>query len=291
MQHQIIDINTNERVLGVLWNVLNDIFGFNITLPDKPVTRSILSTLSRLYDSLGFAAPVVVLKPKLLLQSLCKAGLTLDEKLAPEQITEWQTWLDSLVYLNNVYVQKCHKPAEFGPIAIYEIHHFADFFAEGYETCTYLRLTNEQSSIHCCFFIGKCQLSPSKTLSIPKLELSAAVLAVRLDIMIWKELALNNCSSTFWSDSTAVLQMIRNSNKQFPVFVANRISVIETHTNIDDWMYVPIKQNQADLASYGCAAKTLVQSKLWYLCPEFLWKTEDRWPQGTTPQTLLPEFD
>ena len=134
-------------------------------------------------------------------------------------------------------------------------------------------------------------MAPLKTLSIPKLELSAAVLAVRLDIMIRKELALNNCSSTFWSDSTAVLQVIKNSNKRFPVFVANRISVIETHTNIDDWRYVPSKQNPADLASRGCAAKTLVESKFWYLGPEFLWKTEDYWPQGITPLTHLPEFD
>ena len=291
LQHQIIDINTNERVLGVLWNVLDDTFGFNITLPDKPVTRrGILSTLSRLYDPLGFAAPVV-LKPKLLLQSLCKAGLTWDEKLAPERVTEWQTWLDNLVFLNDVCVQRCFKPAEFGPIATYEIHHFADSSAEAYGACTYLRLTNEQGSIHCCFLIGKCRLAPLKTLSIPKLELSAAVLAVRLDIMIRKELALNNCSSTFWSDSTAVLQMIKNSNKRFPVFVANRISVIESHTNIDDWRYVSSKQNPADLASRGCAAKTLVESKFWYSGPEFLWKTEDYWPQGITPLSHLPEFD
>ena len=160
MQHQIIDINTNERVLGVLWNVLDDTFGFNITLPDKPVTRrGILSTLSRLYDPLGFAAPVV-LKPKQLLQSFCKAGLTWDEKLAPEQVTEWQTWLDNLVFLNDVYVQRCFKPEEFGPIATYEIHHFADFSAEAYGACTYLRLTNEQGSIRCCFLIGECHWHP-----------------------------------------------------------------------------------------------------------------------------------
>ena len=190
--------------------------------------------------------------------------------MAPEQVTEWQTWFDSLIFLNDVYVQRCLKTAEFGPTATYEIHNFADSSAEAYGACTYLRQTNEQGSIHCCFLIGKCRLAPLKTLSIPKLKLSAAVLAVRLDITIRKELALNNCSSTFWSDSTAVLQMIRNSNKRFPVFVANRISVIETHTNIDDWRYVASKQNPADLASRGCAAKTLVESKFWYLGPEFL---------------------
>ena len=38
---EYIDVKTNERVLGVLWNVLIDTFGFNITLPHKPVIEGV----------------------------------------------------------------------------------------------------------------------------------------------------------------------------------------------------------------------------------------------------------
>jgi len=291
LQRQVIDSDTSERVLGVLWNVLDDTFGFNINFPDKPVTRrGILSTLSSLYDPLGFVAPVILI-PKLLLQSLCKAGIGWDEVLTHDQTTEWQAWLSNLSHLNHLHIPRCYKPMDFGIVSTVELHHFADSSAEAYGACSYLRLTSKQGSIHCSLLIGKCRLSPLKVLSIPKLELTAAVLAVRLDIMVRKELRFDACTSTFWSDSTAVLQMIKNSKKRFPVFIANRLSVIETHTNPESWRHVPSQLNPADLASRGCSAKALLKSSSWFSGPDFLWKNEDYWPQGPVLLTPLPELD
>ena len=143
VQQHVIDTSTNERVLGVLWNVSDDTFGFRVALPEKPVTRrGILSTLSSLYDPLGFVAPVT-LHPKLLLQSLCKAGVTWDERLTPEQVANWQTWLNNLADLNEVHIPRCFKPPGFGQITSFQIHHFADSSSEAYGACSYLRLTNE----------------------------------------------------------------------------------------------------------------------------------------------------
>ena len=63
----------------------------------------------------------------------------------------------------------------------------------------------------------------------------ATVLAVKIDQMLQQELTLPNYRSIFWTDSTAVLQMIFNTNKRFPVFVANRLTKIEEHTSTDQW--------------------------------------------------------
>ena len=128
-------------------------------------------------------------------------------------------------------------------------------------------------------------------MSIPKLELTAAVLAVRLDIMLLKELDFDSCVSTFWCDSTAVLQIIRNSTKRFLVFIANRLSVIETHSSPENWRHYPSRLNPADLASRGCSAKTLLKSHYWFSGPEFLWKTEEHWPHGPIPLSPLPLCD
>jgi hypothetical protein len=50
-----------ERALGVEWNVETDVFQFKILHPDKPVTkRGVLSTLSSLYDPIGFVCPVLL---------------------------------------------------------------------------------------------------------------------------------------------------------------------------------------------------------------------------------------
>ena len=154
----------------------------------------------------------------------------------------------------------------------------------------YIRLTNEQGKVHCNLLIGKCRLAPLKTLSIPKLELTAAVLAVRLDILLRKDLKLNNCISTFWSDFTSVLFTIKNSTKRFPVFVANRISIIESHSNATDWRHVPSELNPADLTTRGCSAEALFSSDYWFTGPKFLWQSEEHWPQLPTVFKSTPDL-
>ena len=291
LQHQVINDNSKEMVLGVLWNVSDDTFGLHVTLPERPHTkRGVLSILSSLYDPLGFAAPIT-LGPKLLLQGLCKAGFTWDQSLTMEQINEWETWLKNLKDLNDLCIPKCLEPPDFGLVVKRQIHNFADPSAEAYGACIYLRTVNELGDIHCCLLIGKCRLAPIKTISIPKLELTAAALAVRLDTMIRRELSLDNRSSKFWSDSTAVLQTIKNSKKRFPVFVANRISVIETNSNADDCRYIPSKLNPADLASRGCTVQTLLTTKYWFSGPSFLWQAEELWPCGPVPLKPTNELD
>jgi len=55
------DLLPPERVLGVEWNIENDVFKFCITLKDKPLTRrGILSTVSSIYDPLGFPTPFLL---------------------------------------------------------------------------------------------------------------------------------------------------------------------------------------------------------------------------------------
>ena len=75
-------------------------------------------------------------------------------------------------------------------------------------------------------------MAPIKAVSIPRLELTAAVLSVRLCQMVQKELNLPNCKSVYWTDSTAVLHIIHYETKRFPIFVANRVAVINEHTDI-----------------------------------------------------------
>ena len=60
-----------ERVLGAIWCIESDTFNFRIELKDKPCTRGdILSTISSIYDPLGFIAPVVLVGKKIL-QDIC----------------------------------------------------------------------------------------------------------------------------------------------------------------------------------------------------------------------------
>ena len=111
-------------------------------------------------------------------------------------------------------------------------------------------------------------------MSIPRIELSAAVLSVRLDAFLLKELRFNNGSSTFWSDSMAVLRIIRNSRKRLSVFVANRVSVIERHSGITDWKLVPSSLYPSDIITRSTTFTSFLKCDRWLQGPEFLSDSE-----------------
>ena len=88
-----------------------------------------------------------------------------------------------------------------------------------------MRLVSEEGQIHCSFLVGKSRLAHVKQITIPRLELSAAVLAIKLDQTLREELELTIDESIFWTDSTSVLQYIKNEDRRFYTFVANRLAV------------------------------------------------------------------
>ena len=68
-----------EHALQVQWCIKNDSFNFRITLKDKPCTkRGILSTVSSIFDPLGFVAPIP-LEGKKILQEPCKENTGWDD--------------------------------------------------------------------------------------------------------------------------------------------------------------------------------------------------------------------
>ena len=141
--------------------------------------------------------------------------------------------------------------------------------------------------------MGKARVSPLSTISVPRLELTASVLAAKLDVLIRKELDLTNCTSTIWSDSTAILQTPYNSYKRFPTFIANRVAEIERCVNVICFRFVPTETNLADDANRGLNADDLSKQSKWLHGPQFLWKTKDLWSEGpivlfSVPDEFLP---
>ena len=67
-------------------------------------------------------------------------------------------------------------------------------------------------------------------MTTPRLELSAAVVASRLDKTLLNEIDIPVDESAFWTDSTCVISYIRNNDKRFHTFVANRIAIIHDAT-------------------------------------------------------------
>ena len=83
--------------------------------------------------------------------------------------------------------------------------------------------------------MARNRVAPLKQLSIPRLELQAAILAVRLYYLVKQELTVKVEYTIFWSDSKTVLQYIANESRRFHTFVANRVSEIHDASDLRQW--------------------------------------------------------
>ena len=265
-----LDLNYDElpieRALGVQWCVESDTFRFRITIKDKPLTRrGILSIVSSIYDPLGFAAPFT-LKAKKLLQDLCKdEKLGWDDELPEPYRNRWENWRRELPMLERILVPRCVKPIDFGEVKSRQVHIFSDASSVGYGSVAYLRLCDNENRIHCSFLMGKARLAPIKAVTIPRLELTAATVSVRLGEILKKELDEIFDIVQYHTDSVTVLRYISKDQKRFQVCVANRVQT-------------------ADDASRGVDVKALNEQQRWLRGLRFLWQPEKDWP--TQPSSL-----
>lgn len=81
--------------------------------------------------------------------------------------------------------------------------------------------------VHCALTMRKTRLCPIKVVTIPRLELQAALMSVQLNQFLQVLLGIPLDKSVFWKDSSAVLKYINNESRRFHTFVANRIAVCD----------------------------------------------------------------
>ncbi|XP_026066740.1 uncharacterized protein LOC113048964 [Carassius auratus] len=185
----------------------------------------------------------------------------------------WEAWLRDLHNLSLVKIPRCYVPSTFKDVQQYELHHFSDASVSGYGVCSYLRAVTKSGEVYCTLVMSKARVAPTKVTTIPRLELSAAVVATRTGNLLKRELELDGIREYYWTDSKVVLGYINNDARRFHVFVANRVQQIRTSTETSQWRYVASEQNPADHASRGLTVKELMGSN-WFTGPSFLWQSE-----------------
>jgi len=84
-------------------------------------------------------APVVIVA-KILLEELCRNGLSWGQNIPSEAEEAWQTWLRKLPLLAEIDLPRCLKPERFGEIKTWQLHHFADASCRAYAAVSYMRL-------------------------------------------------------------------------------------------------------------------------------------------------------
>ncbi len=166
------------------------------------------------------------------------------------------------------------ESSRFGKVVSISLHHFSDASAVGYSQRSYVRQVNDQGQVHCELLIGKCRVTPTKVITVFRLELTAAVMSLRVSNMIHREVEYQLDFESFWTDSTIVHGYISSSAKRYKTFVANRIQVIRNSTTPEHWKYVPTQSNPADDGSRGLSSSELLHNPRWLRGPDFLWQTQ-----------------
>ena len=120
-------------------------------------------------------------------------------------------------------------------------------------------------------------MTPLKQITMPRMELTAALLSARISKYLHDELKYPIIEHFFWVDSKIVLGYINNEAKRFQIYVANRIQQIRDLTSPSSWFYVDSKTNPSDEASRGIEARKFVCNSKWLVGPEFLWQSSNLW--------------
>ncbi|XP_033105187.1 uncharacterized protein LOC117107594 [Anneissia japonica] len=223
----------------------------------------------------GYTGPYV-LRAQMLFQQLSRLNYGWDDVIPPDIAEQWGRRLKDIQLMRNLNIPRSVKPTDFN-IKSNQLHNFADASETGYGAVTYLRMTDVNDKIHCSILMSKSRLAPLKGMTIPRLELTAAVEAIKMDELLRRELEIPLLESVYWSDSMIVLLYIQNDESRFQTYVANRIAKIRNHSSPYQWRHIPSKSNPADDASRGITAK-LTGNQRWIHGPSFLWKDENAWP-------------
>ena len=253
-----------ENTLGLRWNSEEDVFVWTVTekmlqsTRETSITRrGMVSVVYSFFDPLGFIAPFIM-KAKLLLQILSRKQVGWDDPLPDDEQAQWSRWLEDIPKLQEVKISCCFKPCNFDEIKVVQLHLFSDASPVGYAVVAYLRLVDTGGKVHIAFVMGKSRLAPLREISIPRLELTAAVLSVRLSAIIREELDMSIQRTYYWTDSMSVLKCITNQTKRFHTFESNHLTVIHSETDPLEWNYINREDNPADGSEPHGSERSLV---------------------------------
>ena len=254
------------RALGVVWCLENDSLTFRIELKGTPLSRrGILSSISSIFDPMGLVSPFL-LEGRLILQAITGERKGWDEPLDELQIKAWEKWRSEIVGLEKIEVSSCYKKDK--EIIDTSVHCFSDASDKGYGNACYLRNAYKDGEVDVSLILGKSRVAPLKSITIPRLELTAATTSVKLGALLIDELRLQDkIPVKFMTDSKIVLGYINNSHKRFRIFVSNRLKIIHDYSNNQQWEYVPTDENPGDHASRGIRLRDEQKVQMWLYGP------------------------
>ncbi|XP_011858796.1 PREDICTED: uncharacterized protein LOC105556325, partial [Vollenhovia emeryi] len=263
------------KILGLKWLPQEDTFAFSTRSSRKDgrlTKRLVLSEVAQIFDPLGFASPVVI-KAKILLQELWLHKLQWDDPLPSQLSTRWLSIREELTSLARLSIPRWLNTWSDSQV---ELHGFSDASQLAMAAVIYISVHDSDGATF-SLVCSKTKVAPLKRLSIPRLELTAALLLSRLMQYVTATLNMDVTATHMWTDSLVTLSWIRSHASRWKDFVRNRVAQIQELTSAAHWRYIPGTSNPADCASRGLTTAQLQNHALWWTGPPWILKP-DSWP-------------
>lgn len=174
-----------------------------------------------IFDPLGLLSHILI-HPRILLQDIWRSGISWDEAIPTPFFDQWRTWILNLPAIETLRISRCYN---FTNNSIAELHTFVDSSEEAFACCVYIRFVNADS-IECVLVAAKSKVAPLKPMSMPRLELQAALIGARQASQVKEDQNIKSSREFFWSDSETVLSWLKSDARRYRQFVAVRVGEI-----------------------------------------------------------------
>lgn len=283
----LIEFDENIKSLGIHWNPRSDQFTFQSSLDPLVIAktkRSILSEISKLFDPLGWLAPIII-RAKILMQQIWCLDLNWDDQLPTTILENWRIIRENLQVVDVISLPR--SISHFANDHPLELHGFSDASIHAYAAVVYSRIIQPDGTYKVTLLAAKTKVSPIKQITLPRLELCGAHLLSKLINKVRSDIQAAHIISFAWCDSSIVLHWMHGHPNRLKTFVANRVSDIMERGNIKQWRHISGKENPADCATRGLDTTSLQSHPLWWNGPTWLSQNSDSWPVSFPP---LPEI-
>ncbi|GIY02612.1 hypothetical protein CDAR_620141 [Caerostris darwini] len=140
--------STRSPVLGLIWDKNLDTLeidseSLEFDEREKITKRKILSLVSRVFDPIGFLAPVMI-QPKILLQATWKTKESWDDEVNNEIKKNFLKWRKQFKYFKNIKIPRWLSVMKKSNLSI---HTFVDANKTAYAACIFLRSESRVNEI------------------------------------------------------------------------------------------------------------------------------------------------
>lgn len=274
---------SNATLLGIHWLYSPDWLVIPIKTLKTTVNskRTALRALASTFDPLGLLTPFFT-PIKVFIQDLWGQNLGWDTPFTQQQSQQWSKLMLALQH-PLPHISRLVMPANTQPNS-YHLCVFADASQRVYACCAYL-VTHSPATVTSQLVMAKSHLNSTKPLTIPRAELLAILISVRMTQYLLQQRDINITAIHLFSDSLIALHWV-HTNRELKTFVKNRVSAIKKiidtfrDRNIHvQFRHVVSQDNPADHATRGLATKDANGSS-WWTGPSFLLHDPSRWPDS-----------